>query len=249
MSGQTPEQEPSIEEILASIRQIISDDDEGTSDMDVEPESEPHTDPMPDPVPAPVEAAKPAPEEKPVPKAAPKKDDDILELNDPLPPPSPRPVIDLEDALEEEDEKEFFASLDDDADDRTDFGADAVVEEPVMEKAPDPVPAYTDPVPAPATAAPAKTEPRPDFGVSEDSILGEAARMAALSGFSKLANNMPLERGTTPQRSPDGTTLEDILRDMLNPMLREWLDANLPVIIEKLVQKELDKLARRASDD
>jgi len=83
----------------------------------------------------------------------------------------------------------------------------------------------------------------------DDSILSEVARSAALSGFSKLAHNVPMDRGTTPHHSTGGATLEDIVRDMLNPMLRVWLDENLPTIIEKLVQKELEKLARRASDD
>jgi cell pole-organizing protein PopZ len=180
MSG-TPEQEPSIEEILASIRQIISDDDEGAPAASAEPEPVAKPQPAPPPPPPP-----PAPKE------------DVLELKDPLPPPA-RPVIDMEDALDDE--------------------SDYISVQPVL----------------------------PDD--EDDSILSDTAKSAALSGFSKLAHNIPLERGTTPHRSSDGSTLEDIVRDMLNPMLRVWLDENLPTIIEKLVQKELEKLARRASDD
>ncbi|MGZ9096672.1 MAG: DUF2497 domain-containing protein [Micavibrio sp.] len=183
MSG-TPEQEPSIEEILASIRQIISDDDEGAPAASAEPE--------------PVAKPQPAPPPPPPPPPPPAPKEDVLELKDPLPPPA-RPVIDMEDAFEDE-------------------------------KADVPVMAV-----------------RHDD--DEDSILSDTAKSAALTGFSKLASNIPLERGTTPHRSSDGSTLEDIVRDMLNPMLRVWLDENLPTIIEKLVQKELEKLARRASDD
>lgn len=183
MSAGTPEQEPSIEEILASIRQIISDDDEGAPASSAEPE--------------PVAKPQPAPPPPPPPPPPPKED--ILELKDPLPEPA-RPVIDMEDAFEED-------KVDDDR--------------------------------APSMAV----------HDDEDSILSDTAKSAALTGFSKLASNIPLERGTTPHRSSDGSTLEDIVRDMLNPMLRVWLDENLPKIIEKLVQKELEKLARRASDD
>ncbi len=218
MSGQTPEQEPSIEEILASIRQIISDDDEAAPAASIEPE--------------PVDVPEPV---APPPPPAPEPKEDILELKDPLPPPAPRPVIDMEDAIEEEDEEEFAAVVEDETHEII------AAKEPEM-----PAPRFTapDPVSVPPSA------PRPIFsGIDEESILSETARSAALSGFSKLASNMTVDRGTTPQRTSDGTTLEDILRDMLNPMLRVWLDENLPTIIEKLVQKELDKLARRASDD
>lgn len=84
MSGQTPEQEPSIEEILASIRQIISDDDEGTPAPAVEPEPIPTPEPEPAPVVEPVK-------------------EDILELRDPLPP--EKSQIDM---VEEEDEPEEY---------------------------------------------------------------------------------------------------------------------------------------------
>lgn len=178
MTGTSPEQEPSIEEILASIRQIISDDDEGAPAASVEP----------DPVPRSVAPAPPPPP----PRAAPKED--VLELKDPLP--ESKPVI--------------------------------VMAEP--EDEPEPRPVFT----------------RDD--TSDDGILTDAARSAALSGFSRLAQTVPVERGNTPRMS-EGTTLEDIVRDMLQPMLREWLDENLPPLIERLVQKELDKLARKAMDD
>jgi len=77
MSAATPEQEPSIEEILASIRQIISDDDEGAPAASAAPEP---VAPPPPPPPAP----EPAPE-------APKED--VLELKDPLP--EEKPVIEM----------------------------------------------------------------------------------------------------------------------------------------------------------
>ncbi len=168
MSGKPSEQEPSIEEILASIRQIISDDDEPAA--------------APPPPPAPKAAApKPAP-------PPPKVEDDVFELTDRLdepesePAPKPRVEIDMREAADEQ----------------------------------------------PA-----------------ESILTDNAAGAALEGFMRMAgSNMPVDRKGT------GTvTLEDIVRELMRPMLREWLDVHLPPIIEKVVQKELDKIARKAVDE
>jgi cell pole-organizing protein PopZ len=39
-------------------------------------------------------------------------------------------------------------------------------------------------------------------------------------------------------------TLEDLVRDMLRPMLKSWLDENLPVIVERLVRTEIERVAR-----
>ena len=43
--------------------------------------------------------------------------------------------------------------------------------------------------------------------------------------------------------------IEDIVRELMKPMLREWLDVHLPPLIEKIVQRELRKVARRAMED
>ncbi|HIJ46218.1 MAG TPA: DUF2497 domain-containing protein, partial [Rhodospirillaceae bacterium] len=41
-------------------------------------------------------------------------------------------------------------------------------------------------------------------------------------------------------------TLEGMVREMLRPVLREWLDRNLPYLIERLVKKEIDLMVNRA---
>ena len=49
-----------------------------------------------------------------------------------------------------------------------------------------------------------------------------------------------------------GETLEDIVKGLLRPMLRQWLDDNLPGMVERLVQREIEKIAsgaRRRDDD
>lgn len=41
-------------------------------------------------------------------------------------------------------------------------------------------------------------------------------------------------------------TLESLVREMLKPLLREWLDRNLPYLIERMVKKEIDQMVNRA---
>lgn len=176
----TPEQEPSIEEILASIRQIISDDD----DKDGAPPA-PEPEPVPEPVFEPPKAAAPPP---PPPPPAPEPVDDVLELNNPI-------EIDLQE--------------------------------------------HVEPPPPPPPPPP----PRVEAAVTEG-ILTEAARSATLSSMAKLAGNMPITR----HREYGNITLEDLVREMLHPMLRDWISDNLPPMVERMVQKELEKLARQAQD-
>ena len=78
-----------------------------------------------------------------------------------------------------------------------------------------------------------------------ESILTDNAAYAALQGFARLASRTPVERTSHMA----GITLEDIVRDLMRPMLRDWLDQNLPPLIEKMVAKELQRLARKAELD
>ncbi|MEM8832910.1 MAG: DUF2497 domain-containing protein [Pseudomonadota bacterium] len=176
----TPDaEEPSIEEILASIRQIISDDDEEGSDAET------------------IETAaeEPAPE--------PEVEDDVLDLTEEM-------------EVEDEVEVDFVDSEMD--------AVDTIEEdEPVF---------ASDP------------EPERSFEPTPSSILSDNAQAATMSSLSKLVGNVPLNR-----RGYDGVTLEDIVRELLHPMLRDWMDVHLPPLVERTVQKELEKLARRAMDD
>jgi cell pole-organizing protein PopZ len=45
--------------------------------------------------------------------------------------------------------------------------------------------------------------------------------------------------------SQNPRTLEDLVREMLKPMLKAWLDANLPDMVERLVRAEIERLSRR----
>jgi cell pole-organizing protein PopZ len=39
-------------------------------------------------------------------------------------------------------------------------------------------------------------------------------------------------------------TLDDLVQDMLRPMLKAWLDDNLPTIVERLVRTEIERVSR-----
>ena len=41
-----------------------------------------------------------------------------------------------------------------------------------------------------------------------------------------------------------GHTVEDLVRELMRPMLKEWLDANLPGIVDRLVRQEIERIAR-----
>jgi hypothetical protein len=63
--------------------------------------------------------------------------------------------------------------------------------------------------------------------------------------LSELAKAILDQRDMSVGGSRD-ITLETMVREMLKPILREWLDRNLPYLIERLVKKEIDKMINRA---
>ena len=101
----------------------------------------------------------------------------------------------------------------------------------------------SDPMPA----APRSPEPRsaseprhPPEPTNDEPILSQetaAASRGALETLSKLL--------VKPEPGADGT-LEGLVREMLRPMLREWLDANLPELVETLVAREIEKIVGQA---
>ena len=73
---------------------------------------------------------------------------------------------------------------------------------------------------------------------AEDAILDESSADAASAAFSSLSQTVRVSEGP-------GRTLGDIVTDMLKPMVKEWLDANLPAIVEEKVEEEVQRVARR----
>ncbi len=110
----------------------------------------------------------------------------------------------------------------------------AVIEEEddiVFETAPEPEP---EPAPAPRAVAPA-----PAFEPPAETILSPPSATAAAGALARLA-------GTLRIAETEGQTVEGVVRELLKPMLKEWLDRNLPAIVERRVEAELERIARLA---
>ena len=207
MAEENEQAEPSMEDILASIRRILSEDEEAE-----EAPAEP------DPEPAPEEAAEPEEEELDMAAA--------MEA-DPEPEPEPAP--------EPEPEPEL---------------------EPIPEPEPAPMPVAAPPPPPPAAAPMPSLEGNileltqqmiaqlpPDIGAG-DPILSQGASANSTDALQELAKALLSKRDIAIGNRD--LTLEGLIREILRPLLREWLDQNLPYLIERLVKKEIDHMVNRA---
>jgi uncharacterized protein len=81
------------------------------------------------------------------------------------------------------------------------------------------------PRPAPIAAAP----------VVDSSLISSATRAAVDSTFNSLANTV---------LGQNARTLEDLVKEMLRPMLKTWLDDNLPGLVERIVRAEIERVSR-----
>ena len=187
-----------MEEILASIRRIIADDN-------------------PDAVKAAASQAAPA---KPVPSApspnspAPMSQDDIdamladqaeeeadvLELSDPVHPARAEPAPMPESGFRQVPASDVMFR-----------------EEPVRDSAP---------VQQPHT---------PQATAGADALLSAETNAAVSAAFGSLATTI---------LSQNSRTIEDLVREMLRPMLKAWLDDNLQGLVERMVRAEIERVSR-----
>jgi uncharacterized protein len=82
-------------------------------------------------------------------------------------------------------------------------------------------------------AAPSVAEPQ------AGAILSDISAQAARQSLSQLSSLL-----VRPQEG-EANTLEGLVREMLRPMLKDWLDASLPTLVETLVKKEIDRIVGR----
>lgn len=156
----------------------------------------------------------------------------IIADEDKAPPPAaPEP------ATVEDDVLELTTVAEDDAESGPAAPAKASALAPAG--APGPAPAGGEPAQAPAAKALPDTK---EAAVSGEPLLSPAAAAASMSAFAKLARPSPSE----PPSATAGITVEALVIQLLRPALREWLDANLPALVERIVEQEVRKLARRA---
>lgn len=206
-----------MEEILASIRRIIADDQEVVT----APEPEDSSAPAP---PADGQAL----------SDGEALDDDILDLAVAAPAafrPVVQPVL-LEDEVPD-------ISFRDVEPEQIDFEPlDRVDAEPVAQPSGRAEEAVAEP--EPLRAAPLPPIEQREERVSgrshqTDHLLSHATDSTVGQAFNFLAHTV---------LSNNARTLEDLVREMLRPMLKDWLDDNLPTVVERLVRAEIERVAR-----
>jgi uncharacterized protein len=224
MSQAAKVQEPSMEEILASIRRIIADEDSGKAANPPEPAP-----------PKPPEAA--APPSRPAPPAPPpaaangQSDIDAMladleqrpaevpaiEPEPAMAAPPPADVLDLSEAnvapTPEPEPAPSFLTIEGDSD---------VV---FADRAPEPPPRAVEDVQQPPMQAP----------VLESTLISNATAQAVDSAFNSLAHTV---------LGQNARTLEDLVKEMLRPLLKSWLDDNLPSLVERIVRTEIERVSR-----
>jgi cell pole-organizing protein PopZ len=99
---------------------------------------------------------------------------------------------------------------------------------------------------SPVEAPPAAEEPAPTMGFSNEGLVSNAAVESAASSIKTLLETPgAAEHVFQPLPSAQfrsGTTVEDLVMESLRPMLKEWLDANLPQLVERLVDREIKRI-------
>ena len=111
----------------------------------------------------------------------------------------------------------------------------------------EPAPIAPPPPPAPAPADPAPGLTMPD----DEALISSATAVAATATLTSLRSSSK-ETETRPPSMPIGSsslTLEDLVRQELKPILKDWLDQNLNGIVERLVDREVRRLSRQADTD
>jgi uncharacterized protein len=204
MSAADAQAEPTMEEILASIRRIISEDDAS---------------------PTHAQAAAPEPQDDGF-------DDDVLELSEPAAnlPETVSPDFDFDALPTEYEAPERFE--------------DVVVEDRWAEPEPETAPVREAYQPPPRVVSePAyqpQPQPQPSYS-SDHGIVSEPVANFSSDVFAKLAPS-----NVFPEVFASGNSVEALVVAMLRPMLKEWLDANLPRIVEDKVETEVARIARRS---
>ena len=238
-------QEPSMEEILASIRRIIADD-----------EAKPATAEKPASPATPAKADKPgaaaAPAKAPVmkdipPSAIPAAQAAAAKAAAPAAPAPPQPAAPAPAASNSQDDIDALLN-----------GLDeATTPEEIRPPMPDAdVLELTDEMALPEPPQPSfrKVEPADDLEFAEAAarprqpafepppaeaappqILSRSTVSAVESAFNSLAHTV---------LSNNARTLEDLVKEMLRPMLKSWLDDNLPGLVERIVKAEIERVSR-----
>jgi hypothetical protein len=205
-----------MEEILASIRRIISDDQPARPEPNkLEPARQ--------------EEARPE-----TAKGEPDPMDAVLELTAPKRK-APEPHLINDDPLP--NDLDFVDPSSKDAGPKAQDDIDALMNM-AMEPEPDPEPVAITPQPMPDLPHEVVVPPVPPYALpprAEERLMSDMTDRAVATAFSGLASTILTQ---------NARTLEDLVREMLKPMIKTWLDDNLPTMVERLVRAEIERVAR-----
>ncbi|WP_022727115.1 DUF2497 domain-containing protein [Fodinicurvata sediminis] len=274
MSNPDGQGEPSMEEILASIRRIISEDDKEESEQPGQ------------------DAGDSAQAEPEALAATDSVDDDILDLTDKAEDPSdavsdpasaedtafavnPEPETSPGD-LPEDTAPDPFAALEEAGfgdelanaqQDNQDETADALAPDTLDDMTGMEVQDDMTSMPEPDFEEAGQTESAMDDGLGGNAVQDEpeapmskdnseeglvsnataAATVAALSEASRDIRSQARAAEDLPIQSDK--TLEGLVREAVKPLLKDWLDQNLAPLVERVVREEVRRMVRRAEDD
>jgi len=248
MSEPKRDDEPTMEEILASIRKIISEDDPETAEAAPEGADGKAGGGEPEPMELTQmvsedgsvvdlrsdQAAASLPEAEEVKAAAP----------EPLVAETARvhaELIDDDDGIEPEaEEPEIVAEIV--AEPEPEFEPEPepeIVAQPEPEPEPEPeIMAEPDPIPEaePAHSTPVEADAR------LESLVSAEAAAAATAAMTRLNDSLSCESAA----AGGDKTLEALVRETMAPHLKAWLDENLPRLVERIVREEIDRIVKRA---
>jgi cell pole-organizing protein PopZ len=216
-----------MEEILASIRRIIADDDASKATKPPDPAAAAPSRPAPPP------RASGLPPAPPPPAVANSQDDIdamLANLDTPAAAPPGSDVLDLTEAMAAP------APAADAGPAPTFRTIDAASDVIFTDRAPDPpaepaVRIIEEPR-RPATPAPAPAAPAP---VLDRGLVSTSTMAAVDSAFNSLAQTVI---------GQNARTLEDLVKEMLRPLLKSWLDDNLPGVVDRIVRAEIERVSR-----
>ncbi|MEK9683811.1 MAG: DUF2497 domain-containing protein [Rhodospirillaceae bacterium] len=198
MNQSKNDDEPSMEEILASIRKIISDDQSEAKNNNISP-------------------------------AAAKNTDKDLSLDGQSGTAESPEILELTEVVEESEpsvQEDVSQSIRVEEAELKDAGAIERSEASVLK------------VEQVSSAETSEIDP-----LQEEHLIDSGAMVAATASISNLA--AVIEEGRDKTALGDANrTIEDLVKELLRPMVKDWLDNNLPNLVERLVRKEIERLTR-----
>ena len=222
-----------MEEILASIRRIIADDDAkappaiatAAPPLPVAAAAQPPMSAMP---PSPMEFLRDIPPAPPPPAPTPAPEEeaaDILELTDAMRAPEPEPPAMRFTTVDAQPDIVFAETLPEPEPIERELELEPELPEPVMSAVELPA---TDPLEhARQTLTEQMEMDRP--------LMSRSTSVAVDTAFASLTHTV---------LSQNARTLDDLVKEMLRPMLKSWLDDNLPSLVERLVRAEIERVSR-----